>query len=160
MVTSTYRRLLERRWTILHSPGGMDWVLPDHPAVGYLNGRFFGLDPSVGWLHKGIELFMPLSPTHLLYSKQGEYPKQKGTTVNSKEAERLNRLLIKRAHRFIVSKEFEPLIQKLRPREVNPAVCDSDVELWNTFNTTNRNAIDALGQPISEGEIAQWSKAR
>jgi hypothetical protein len=61
---------LRQTWHLLHPPENRSWPTSDHPLI-----RFRRRDGIVvygpGWLRKGTEIFLPLSPSNALYAKVG-----------------------------------------------------------------------------------------
>jgi hypothetical protein len=87
LLTSTLRELLRHRWTILRSPAQISWVTSDDPVVrlhfrGPANYHFRG-----GWGSAGTEIFVPLGPNHLLYTRVGSPPPRRGTVLSAEQAE-------------------------------------------------------------------------
>lgn len=86
VLTHTIDRLPKYRWTILHAPPGMTWPTSDNPLVKIsfnARGEYY-LDG--GWATPGVQIILPLSPKHLLYTRLGVRPPPKGTTLNWQEA--------------------------------------------------------------------------
>lgn len=130
LLTQTVNELLAHKWTILRSPKGMDWLTSDDPVVrlNYHNPTKY--DFKGGWGSVGTEIFLPLSPHHLLYTKIGTKPPQRGTVVSTELAGWLQRFTIEHAHRFIIAKEENESVSKIRPRIVDPAAFKTEKEQW------------------------------
>lgn len=134
LLTKTVNALLAHKWTILRSPKGMDWLTSDDPVVrlNYHNSTRY--DFGGGWGSVGTEIFLPLSPHHLLYTKIGTKPPQRGTVVSTEHAEWLQRFTIEHAHRFIFAVAPEVSVSELRPRIVDPAAFADEVEQWKRWH--------------------------
>jgi hypothetical protein len=134
LLTTTLNALLAHSWTILHARPGQNWLTSDTP-VTRLN--FFSpqaYDFAGGWGSPGTEIFLPLTPVHLLYTRIGEKPPRRGTTVEPAVAYWVQRSTIENAHRLVFGKTADPLVQQLRPRRVDAAEFRAEAEEWRTWH--------------------------
>ena len=69
LLTKTINVLLQHKWTILQSPTELKWLTSDDPVIklNYYNPQKY--DFGGGWGSLGTEIFLPLSPKYLLYTK-------------------------------------------------------------------------------------------
>lgn len=134
LLTRTVNALMAHKWTILRSPEGIEWLTSDDPVVrlNYHNSTKY--DFRGGWGSVGTEIFLPLSPRHLLYTKIGTKPPQRGTVVSTELADWLQRFTIEHAHRFIIAKEENESISKIRPRIVDLAAFKTEKEQWKRWH--------------------------
>lgn len=134
LLTRTVNALMAHKWTILRSPEGIEWLTSDDPVVrlNYHNPTKY--DFGGGWGSVGTEIFLPLSPRHLLYTKIGTKPPQRGTVVSTEPAGWLQRFTIEHAHRFIIAKEENESVSKIRPRIVDPAAFKTEKEQWKRWH--------------------------
>jgi len=134
LLTRTVNALLAHKWTILRSPEGMAWLTSDDPVVrlNYHNSTKY--DFGGGWGSVGTEIFLPLSPRHLLYTKIGTKPPQRGTVASTELAGWLQRFTIEHAHRFIFAVAPEVSVSELRPRIVDSAAFADEVEQWERWH--------------------------
>jgi len=143
LLTRTVNVLLAHKWTILRSPKGIEWLASDDPVVrlNYHNPTRY--DFGGGWGSVGTEIFLPLSSRHLLYTKIGTKSPQRGTVVSTELAGWLQRFTIEHAHRFIIAKEENESVSKIRPRIVDPAAFETEKEQWKRWHeeqtVTERN---------------------
>lgn len=149
ILTNTYHALLSHRWTILHSPNGFSWCTSDHPVVCMKDKKFAGYDTNIGWGTPDAEIFMPLSPHHLLYTRVGIRPPSKGFVLQEHNARRFQEAITRRAHRAIFSATRNNVVPKLRPRTVDLEVFQREKELWQKFHENHRQAIIELGSQHS-----------
>lgn len=117
ILTSTISHLLAHRWTILHCPSGMSWPTSDNPVVRLNFTDLNNYDFGGGWGRKNGEIFLPLSPKHLLYTKIGSRPPPRGTILDEATASIFRRMLIEHADRYIFAVEKRE-IHLIRPRTV------------------------------------------
>ena len=122
LLTKTVDVLLQQKWSILISPDELEWFTSDDPVVrlnyyGEKNYDFKG-----GWGKRGTEIFLPLSPRHLLYAKIGHPRPARGTVIPRGEADMIRGFIAQHAHRYIFSRFADPEIPKLRPRTVDAQI--------------------------------------
>ncbi len=140
VLTETLNALLAHRWTILRSPPNFAWTTSDDPVVRlnyYSPDRY---DFRGGWGSKGTEIFLPLDPHHLLYTRIGSRPPRRGTVVGAEFAESLQRFIIEHAHRYVFAVTSDPDVIRLRPRRVDAALFAHEAELWRRWHDENITA--------------------
>ncbi len=130
LLSRTASVLLTHRWTILHCPKGMHWITSDDPVIKL---NYYGeenYDFKGGWGSVGTEIFMPLTPKHLLYTKVGERPPPRGHVVPTWLAELLQRFSIEHASRLVLANWVDPTVSSVRPRAVDPAQHRDEQQAW------------------------------
>lgn len=131
LLTHTANVLLEQKWSILSPPDGLQWFTSDDPVVRL---NYYGennYDFGGGWGRLGTEIFLPLSPRHLLYTKVGHPRPARGTVLEPAQAEIFRRVIAQHAHRYIFSKSVDVAIPKLRPRTIDAAFLQDENEQWS-----------------------------
>ena len=68
-----------------------------------------------GWGSVGTEIFMPLGPGHLLYTKIGCASPPRGTRISEDFLQLTQRLVIEHAHRFAFGAVQDPYVADLPP---------------------------------------------
>lgn len=146
LLTQTEKVLHNNRWTILSPPEGLTWFTSDDPVVRlnyYGNG---GYDFKGGWGNPGTEIFLPLDPRHLLYTKVGCRPPRRHSVLARAEAESIRRFIAEHAHRLIFAASEEAEVPKLRPRTVDAALLRNENEQWRRWHqdqtTAERELMD------------------
>jgi len=134
LLTRTVNALMAQKWTILRSPEGIEWLTSDDPVIRLNYHDSTRYDFGGGWGSKGTEIFLPLSPRHLLYTKIGTRPPLRGTVVSTGLASQLQRFTIEHAHRFIIAAAEEGSVSKIRPRVVDPAAFEDEVQQWRRWH--------------------------
>jgi hypothetical protein len=150
LLTGTLKAFLEQKWSILKAPEGLEWFTSDDPVVRL---NYYGenkYDFKGGWGNPGTEIFLPLSPRHLLYTKVGHPRPSRGTIVNRSEAEMFRRFIAEHAHRYIFSKSVDANIPKLRPRTIDVARLQDENEQWSRWHEEQTRA---------EQELMGWKKS-
>jgi hypothetical protein len=133
-LTQTIEVLLNQKWTILLAPDGLNWFTSDDPVIRlnyYGEGSY---DFRGGWGRKGGEIMLPLDSRHLLYTKIGERPPQRGSIVPRPESEAIRRFIAEHAHRFIFAASPDPEVTTLRPRTVDVAALRREREQWRKWH--------------------------
>ena len=140
LLTKTVNALLEHKWTILRSPPGMEWLTSDDPVVclNYHDAKKY--DFGGGWGSKGTEIFLPLSPNHLMYTRIGEKPWPKGHVLSRELAQSLQRFTVEHAHRFVFGRTQDPSVAAWRPRVVDSSTYDAEVKQWRQWHEDQSNA--------------------
>jgi hypothetical protein len=134
LLTQTVKVLLSHKWTILQPPRHMKWITSDDPVIR-LNYHDSGkYDFKGGWGSNGTEIFLPLSPRHLLYTKIGERPPPRGTLLSESIADMLRRFCAEHAHRFIFAADKDPDAPLFHSRTVNHALFRSEAEEWKRWH--------------------------
>ncbi|MCE7055837.1 DUF4238 domain-containing protein [Algoriphagus sp. AGSA1] len=125
--------LNEHRWTILHSSFGQNWFTSDKPVMrlNYHKGKY---DFKGGWNSKGTEIIFPLSPQHLLYTKIGAKPPQRGTRLSADKTSSINKLIVEHSFRNVYSKERNNEIGHLKARLVNLEQFNYEKEFWQKWH--------------------------
>lgn len=140
LLTRTANVLLMHRWTILHCPRGMQWLTSDDPVIKL---NYYGpekYDFKGGWASVGTEIFMPLTPKHLLYTKVGERPPSRGHVVQPWFAELIQRLSIEHASRLVLSNWPDPEVSRLRPRIVDSVRYREEQQAWANWHAEQVDA--------------------
>jgi hypothetical protein len=144
LLENTIKHLLNHQWTILHSPKEIEWLTSDDPVVKLNYNSDTEYDYGGGWGSNGTEIFMPLSPKHLLYTRIGDKRPPRGTTLTMQQAFIFQRLIAEHAHRYIYSKSQNPLVNQLRPRKISLEMYDKEKEYWDNWHKQNIKAEQSL----------------
>ncbi len=140
LLTQTVKILLEQKWSILRPPESLEWFTSDDPVVRlnyYGENRY---DFKGGWGNRGTEIFLPLSPQHLLYTKVGFPRPTRGTVVKRAEAKMFRCFIAEHSHRYIFSKRADADIPKLRPRTIDAAALRNEREQWSRWHEEQTRA--------------------
>lgn len=144
LLTNTVKALLAHKWTILRSPNGVKWFTSDDPVVR-LNFHSPGkYDFGGGWGSAGTEIFFPLSPRHLLYTRIGKRPPMRGTVVTTEFANWIQRFTIEHAHRLVIATTPEECVAELRPRVVDSVAYRAEAQQWENWHKEQTLAAQDL----------------
>jgi hypothetical protein len=131
-LTNTIQVLHRHRWSILLAPDGLEWFTSDDPVVRLNYRSEADYDFKGGWGRPGGNIFLPLSPRHLLFTEIGAVrpPRQ---TPKRYHARMIRRFIAEHAHRRIYSAHEDIKIPTLRPRFVNAEQFSHEHALWEQW---------------------------
>jgi hypothetical protein len=111
---------------------GMDGAPGDDPVVRLNFRSKDDYDFKGGWGKHGTDIFLPLSPHHLLFTEIGavSYPRQ---TPSCHHARQIRKFIAEHAHRRIYSSAEYDKIPELRPRVVNLMEFRREKALWDQW---------------------------
>lgn len=134
LLAKTADVLHQHKWTILSPPKGMTWFTSDDPVVRLNYRSPDNYDFGGGWGSEGTEIFMPLSPHHLLYTQVGRRPPTRDTQISLDQAEIKRRCIAEHAHRFIFASEPEAQVPTLKPRMVSADLLRDEKIQWSKWH--------------------------
>lgn len=141
VLTKTLDVLHQHSWTILRSPPGIEWLTSDNPVVrlNYHDAQRY--DFRGGWNSPGTNIFMPLSPSHLLFTQIGSRQRlPRGTTVSLDFAMQIQRFTAEHAHRYVFGRSADVHTALWRPRTVNREIFHAEAEQWKSWNDVQSEA--------------------
>lgn len=121
-------------WSIVEPADGIEWFTSDHPVVRmnyYTEGNF---DIQGGWGKKNGNIFLPLSPRHLLFTEIGKTSPLR-MKFHMRQTMDIYKALALRAHRAIYAHKPLSNIEKMRARVVDSSAYNAEQELWNKWHT-------------------------
>jgi hypothetical protein len=153
--SESVKALLDHKWTVLRAPDDLNWFSSDDPVVR-LNYHSEGeYDFGGGWGRKGTEIFLPLSPRHLLYTRIGYRPPERGFVLPRTAAGFIRRAIAEHAYRNIFSNLPNEDIPELRPRHEDAEIFGKEREGWRKWHEDQTKAEEEL---TSEHHGATWNK--
>ncbi|MCB8966453.1 MAG: DUF4238 domain-containing protein [Ardenticatenaceae bacterium] len=133
LLTETIKALKGHKWSIARPAPGFQWFTSDQPVIKlnyYHQGNY---DFKGGWGKKGGNLFMPLSPRHLLFTKIGaDIPDS--VKFSSEDTRLIQKLIAERASRWIFAHEQLKIVSKLRTRIIDAEQFKFEEEQWNNWH--------------------------
>ena len=145
-LTKTIKVLKEQKWCIVRPARGFQWFTSDNPVVklnDYGNGSY---DLKGGWGRKGGNIFMPLSPRHLLFTQIGDDLPDR-LTLTSEQTNQFQRLIAEGAFRWLFAREPLSFIGKIRPRHVDPEAFKNEEEQWGNWHEIQKQAEKSTKNP-------------
>src|SRR4029077_50853 len=138
------KALLAHRWSLLCAPDDLNWFSSDDPVVRLNYHSRDTYDFGGGWGSKGTEIFLPLSPRYLLYTRIGFRPPERGFVIPRPAAEFIRRAIAEHAHRNIFLNLPNEDIPKLRPRYVDAEIFRKEQDGWKNWHETQTKAEEEL----------------
>lgn len=148
-LTETLRKVPRHRWTIVHAPEGLQWPTTDNPLVRLNFNSLDDYNFLGGWGVENGDIFMPLSPKHLLYTSIGGRPWPRGTTLELTLALQLRRFIIEHADRYVFSLDRSE-IPEIRPRVVCAQTYKQEEEEWKRWHQEQSDAEVRFGRDKSD----------
>ncbi len=133
VLTGSATVLHDHRWSILAPCEGLTWFTSDDPVIRlnyYSEGKY---DFKGGWGKHGTEIFLPLSPRHLLYTRIGFKPPPRGEVLSRAKTEAIRRCIAEHAFRMVFAKVPDEDVPNLRPRLVNDRLFREEREHWQQW---------------------------
>lgn len=140
MLTNTVKVLLEHRWSILLAGFGTQFFTSDDPVVRLNFHSPSHFDFNGGWGSIGTEIFLPLTPRHLLYTKVGFWAEPRGIILSESETHRFRQMIARHAHRSIFALAQDSRIPQIRPRVVNARMVIDEEEQWRRWHEEQNQA--------------------
>jgi hypothetical protein len=122
-------RFMHHRWQVLRAHESTEWFTSDHPVLrlGYFADRPHGFE--AGWMQRGADIIMPLSPRHLLHTQVGSAHRNPPELSAEKTFE-MQGLLAQNARRSIYARVPIPRVRWFRERVVNAEAFEEERKLW------------------------------
>lgn len=145
LLTNTLDRLAEHRWTIVSTEDDLPWFTTDDPVVRLNFRNASDYDFKAGWGVQKANIFLPLSPKHLLITQVGEKKTfQCGEVLPRHMSIMLRRMTAEHAHRYIFSPGKDPMILQYKPRVINAQAVKNETEQWQRWHEEQSNAERGL----------------
>lgn len=154
VLTETAKRVLRsgQQWSIARPFGDSAWFTSDDPVVRlnyYGPGKTPEYDLKGGWLNRGTDIMLPLSPTHMLYAQIGtraadELPLDRRMTFL------FQRALAENAFREVYAYQPYRRVLWFRERSVDIAQYTAEAEAWSNFHAEQTDAISPPASPMDE----------
>jgi hypothetical protein len=149
ILTSTIQKIPKTGWTILHAPEGVAWPTSDNPLVRLNFTDASQYDFLGGWGVRNGDIFMPLSPKHLMHTCIGKRPERRGTVLDLCTAQLIHKIIVEHADRYVFSREpFD--VQLIRPRFVSKEAYMQEKGVWEKWEKEQHQVeINWEVQPLS-----------
>ncbi len=139
LLLNTAKVLPTHKWSIIQPALGYEWITSDHPVVKlnyYERGQY---DLKGGWGNKGTNLFMPLSPKHLLFTQIGDVFHDY-IVLSAKETKMVQKLLAERALRWIFARKPIENMTEYRSRHVDAVALQEEEKRWEQWHNEQSSA--------------------
>lgn len=143
ILTTTIERISTRNWNIVRAPDGVSWPTSDDPLIR-LNYRGPNeYDFGGGWGMKNTNIFLPLSPNHLLHTCIRAPGWPRGVTVKRDMALFVRRIILEHADRYVFSVDKTD-VSHLRPRTVSLSEYNRESAFWANWRDDQLKAEQDL----------------
>jgi hypothetical protein len=132
-LTRTIEKVPGSRWTIVRAPSGISWPTTDNPVIKLRYMRPDDYDYGGGWGVAKCDILLPLGPKHLLHRCIGERSWPRGTVLDAASAQRIRRIIVGHAHRYVFDKE-ESDVPLLLPRKIDLAGYQKEQAIWKSWH--------------------------
>lgn len=133
-------RLLEPHdWRVFRPHAGWSWFTSDDPVVRlrrHANGTY---DFEGRWGDRGTEVFLPLSPQCLLYTRVGD-PLPSDLAFGIDETVFLHRVIAQHAHRWVIAVDQPRRVSWFRPRRVDQQAFAAEEAAWESWHDAQSEA--------------------
>jgi hypothetical protein len=137
-LTRTINVLKKHKWCIARPARGYRWFTSDNPVTKLNFYGTDGYDLKGGWGRRGGNIFMPISPRHLLITQIGdELPDR--LTLSTDQTKQFQKFIAEGAFRWIFAREPQALVRQLRPRHVDAQAFKNEAEQWKTWHEQQRD---------------------
>jgi hypothetical protein len=138
-LTNNIGHIVKHRWRIAEPNRDEEWPLTDHPVLTLNYNSPDQYDFGAGWGREGSEFILPISPKAALYTTVGG--RQTGRfTFSPEQTKELQRLMLERAFRWVLSRTQLAWIPTTRPREVNADKFAAERKAWKQWNPVQSEA--------------------
>lgn len=141
-LTHTLNVLHKHKWVIIRSVQGIEWLTSDCPVVRLNFRTTEDYNFNGGWDSPGTIIFMPLSPTHLVYTQIGK--QQDSHDASFFFASQIQRYTIEHAYRTVFSRVPDRQVALWRPRTVDRQLFQAEKEYWESWHFNQSEAESAL----------------
>ncbi len=139
LLTETIKKVPETRWTIVRAPDGITWPTTDNPVVKLRYTSADNYTYGGGWGVPKCDVFMPLSPKHLLHNFVGQRSWPKGTLLDVATAQQIRKIIIEHTHRYVFDVE-ESDVPLILPRKVGLAEYQKELAIWKNWHREQTKA--------------------
>lgn len=131
--------LRSHKWSIVEPHGTAEWFTSDHPAMRLNFYSSESYDFGGGWGRHNCDLFLPLSPRHLLHAQVGTVHRER-FTFGPEHSRLIQRLLAERANRWIFARVPITSVAQDRPRIIDAERFKAEEQFWTNWDDANRKA--------------------
>ncbi|WP_417698065.1 DUF4238 domain-containing protein [Psychromonas sp.] len=132
--------LHKNQWSILHPAKNMKWLTSDNPVVKLNYSNPDEYDLKGGWRSQGTDIFLPLSPRHLLHTQVGKQPVPSSLPLSISQTEFINQMIIDNSRRYVFSDIKQHNIHDLHTRVVSQEKCKNERLKWDEWHEHQRKA--------------------
>ena len=133
-LNQTILALHQHRWTILRPAEGRTFITSDNPVVRLNYNSISDYNFGGGWGSPGTNVFLPLSPQHLLFTHIGGRPPLRGERMSKERTDLIRRFTAEHAWRMVFANNADADVPELRQRFVDAKEYEREQKLWQTWH--------------------------
>jgi len=137
LLTGAANKLKGHKWAIAVPKGRTEWFTSDHPVTKLNFNTLDDYNFKGGWGRKGTDLFLPISPRHLLFTEVGK-DSPDWVRFSWEKTDLIQRMLAEHAHHWLFARKPIPEASKLRPRIVDPERFRAESEAAASWHENQR----------------------
>lgn len=133
LLTNSLPKVPKTGWSIVRPAPGYSWFTSDVPLVRlnyYPDGSH---DFKGGWNRPGGNLFVPLSPQHLMIREVGRRLPRRGEALSVEATRQMRGFLAEHAEDMVIAAQPDSEVEVLRPRVVDDAEYERRKEYWKSL---------------------------
>lgn len=127
LLRETSNVLLNHKWSIVKPAKGFEWFTSDHPVVRLNYYKEDSYDLKGGWGNTKGNIFMPLSPYHLLFTQVGSDLADQ-IILSPEKTREIQKIIAERSFRWIFAKQPISVVEKYRPRHIDSELFKTEEE--------------------------------
>lgn len=139
LLTNTVEKITHSRWTIVHAPAGISWPTTDNPVIKLNFHNAEKYDFGGGWGVPNCDIFLPLSPRHLLHNSIGRRSWPRGVALDRPRAALIRKIIIEHADRYVFDRERGD-VHLVRPRVVSLEEYKRELDAWGNWHREQSEA--------------------
>ncbi|WP_458761970.1 DUF4238 domain-containing protein [Cupriavidus basilensis] len=145
LLTNTIKKITHDNWTIVHAPAGMSWPTTDNPVIKLNFHDANNYDFNGGWGAPKCDIFLPLSPKHLLHNTIGQRSWPRGTILDKPQATLTRKIIIEHADRYVFEKKRSD-VHLVRPRVISLEGYKKERDAWENWHREQSEAESNLSR--------------
>lgn len=143
LLTTTIEQISTQKWNIVRAPDGVSWPTSDDPLIRLNYRGPAEYDFGGGWGVKNTDIFLPLSPKHLLHTCICGPGWPRGVTVSRDMALFVRRIILEHADQYVFSVDKKD-VSRLRPRTVSLSAYNEESAFWAKWRNDQLQAEQDL----------------
>ncbi len=138
LLSNTSKQLHSHKWSILKPAKGYHWFTSDNPVIRLNYNGYNSYDLKGGWNNNGANIFMPLSPKHLLFAQAGKKPPRRNTIVSIEKTLEIRKFIAENCYRAIFSNIQDLDVENLKPRIIDKDKYKEEQEYWQKHHNIQK----------------------
>lgn len=138
-LTGTVAKVPMKGWTILKPARDYTWPTSDNPLIKLNYRNELDYNFRGGWDVPMGDVFLPLSPTHLLHRCGGVRPSPRGHQLDVPTTRKIIHMIVEHADRYVFAQQ-EFNIESIRERRVDEKMQKQERDTWKNWHLDQEKA--------------------